>query len=77
MAGVFRNALKGDHDMRLITASDLAKRSNSELAALFRDVSQTLALSEPSSSERRNALATLENIDRERAARLAARAAEP
>lgn len=55
--------------MRLITAFELAQRSNSELAALFRDVSQSLARSDPASPERRNALATLENIARERAAR--------
>jgi hypothetical protein len=56
--------------MRLITRFELARCSNSALAALFRQASTALALSEPSSPERRNAIASLENIRREQAARL-------
>lgn len=54
---------------RLITRSELAGRSDGALAALFRQVSQDLAQTAPGSAERRNALATLENITRERAVR--------
>lgn len=57
--------------MRLITRFELAQHSDSELSALFREASQSLGRSDPSSPERRNALATLENISRERAARRA------
>jgi hypothetical protein len=56
--------------MRLITQFELARCSNNELAALSRQASTALALSERSSPERRNAIATLENIRREQAARL-------
>jgi hypothetical protein len=55
--------------MRLITRFELAHRSNAELSALFRQASSALAFSEPGSPERRNALASLENIRREQAAR--------
>ncbi len=54
---------------RLITRSELAGRSNSELAAIFRQASDALAHSAPGSADRRNALASLENITRERASR--------
>lgn len=55
---------------RLITRSELTGRSNNELSALFHRVSLDLARTAPGSPERRNALASLENIARERAARL-------
>jgi hypothetical protein len=54
---------------RLITRSELTGRSESELAALFRQAAEALAISAPHSAERRNALASMENIARERAAR--------
>lgn len=56
--------------MRLITHFELALRSDHELAALFALVSRELPCTRPGSPERRNALASLENIRRERAARL-------
>lgn len=56
--------------MRLITRPELAQRSDNELSALFWEVSQELARTEVSTPERRNALASLENISRERAWRL-------
>ena len=55
---------------RLITRSELSGRSNLELAALFRAASEALAQSAPGAPARRNALASLENIGRERAARM-------
>lgn len=56
--------------MRLITHFELAQRSDHELSALFAAVTRDLARTEPGSPERRNALASLENIRRARAARL-------
>ncbi len=50
--------------MRLITAYELAHRSERELAALVSQASGVLARSEPGSEDRRNALASLENIRR-------------
>lgn len=57
--------------MKLITRSELKQHSESELARVFRSVSARLVSTEKDSPERRNALATLENIQRERAQRLA------
>jgi hypothetical protein len=51
--------------MKLITRFELAAKSESELYALLREVFNELARSEPDSHERRNALASLENIQRE------------
>jgi len=48
----------------LITAWELQNRTEKELCALFRKVSQEAAQSEPGSPERRNAIASLENINR-------------
>jgi hypothetical protein len=59
--------------MRLITRSELTGRSDSELAVLFREASCALARSDVSSAQRRDALATLENIAAERAVRFARR----
>ena len=56
--------------MRLITSFELANRSDSELAAIFRQVSAAVAQTAIGSPERRNALASLENIRRAQAARL-------
>lgn len=52
--------------MRLISNSELAKRSERELSALFGEVSRKLVRTERGSPARRNALATLENINRAR-----------
>ena len=57
--------------MRLISAFELHRRSASELSGLFRQVSKGLALTQGGTPERRNALATLENIARARRALMA------
>jgi hypothetical protein len=51
---------------------ELQQRSESELAALFCAVSEGLVRSERGSPERRNALASLENISLARATRMTA-----
>ena len=48
--------------MRLITSQELSERADEELQVLFNKVSKALALTEAETPERRNALATLENI---------------
>ncbi len=48
----------------LITAWELQNRTEKELCALFRKVSQEAAQSDPGTPERRNAVASLENINR-------------
>ena len=53
--------------MRLITSQELSERTDKELQVLFNTVSKALALTEVGTPERRNALATLENIERARA----------
>ena len=58
--------------MKLISNHELQKRSANELAALFRSLSQELVRTTRGSPERRNALASLENIARARVARLTA-----
>ena len=58
--------------MKLISNYELQKRSNSELAALFAHVSRGLVTTKQDTPERRNALASLENISRARLQRLAA-----
>ena len=55
--------------MRLITPQELSERTDEELQALFNAVSKALANTKVATPERRNALATLENIERTRAAR--------
>lgn len=55
--------------MRLITSQELSERTDEELQALFNVVSKALAITEAKTPERRNALATLENIERTRAGR--------
>jgi hypothetical protein len=48
--------------MRLITASDLASKTLSQLSALYRMISEELAQTEPHSTERANMIASLKNI---------------
>jgi hypothetical protein len=59
--------------MKLISNHELQKRSDSELSALFCTVSQGLVRTRRESPERRNALASLENISRARAVRMRSR----
>ena len=56
--------------MKLISNHELQKRSESELSALFCMVSKGLVRTKKGSPERRNALASLENIGRARAVRM-------
>ena len=51
--------------MKLITRFELASHSTSELHGLYRHIFNALVLSDPDTPERRNALASLENIIRE------------
>lgn len=71
MKGLDRRGLKKEEEnMRLITTLELANRNESELSALFRAVSNQLVMTKRHSPERRNSLATLENISRARAYQL-------
>jgi len=56
--------------MKLITTRELHQWSESELSALFCKVSKGLVRTKRGSPERRNALASLENIARARVARM-------
>jgi len=47
---------------KLITAWELQQHRDTELCALFHKVSQELVQSEPGTYQRRNALASIENI---------------
>lgn len=49
---------------RLMTIAELQHRTESELRALFRQASQALARTSAGTPERRNNLATLDNISR-------------
>ncbi|MCA9464095.1 MAG: hypothetical protein KC643_01390 [Nitrospira sp.] len=51
--------------MKLITRYDLASKSECELRGLYHTVFNALVQSAPQSADRRNALASLENISRE------------
>jgi hypothetical protein len=51
--------------MKLITRYELASKSILELRGLYRTAFNALVQSVPESTERRNALASLENISRE------------
>jgi len=51
--------------MRLITRFELAAKSENELYGLLREVCDELARSEADTHHRRNALASIENIQRE------------
>jgi len=55
--------------MKLITRSNLRNYNKHELRALFRATYDELMKSDQDSYERRNALASLENIQREMAQR--------
>ncbi|MBX3630768.1 MAG: hypothetical protein KF908_12860 [Nitrosomonas sp.] len=55
--------------MKLITRFELAAKSETELYALLREVFNELARNQPGSYERRNALASIENIQNELASR--------
>ncbi len=55
--------------MRLISAYELQSRSERELSALFQKVSKGLVRTTYGTPARRNALATLENINRARVAK--------
>ncbi len=54
---------------RLITRSELTGRTGPELSVLFRQATEALCRARPGSPEHRAALASLDNIARERAAR--------
>ncbi len=51
--------------MKLITRYELANKSETELYALLRKAFNTLTRSDANSYERRNALASIENIQNE------------
>ena len=56
--------------MKLITRFELAAKSETELYTLLREVFNELARSKVGSHERRNALASIENIHTELGARI-------
>lgn len=51
--------------MKLVTRFELAAKNESELYALLRETFNELAKSEPGTHQRRNALASIENIQNE------------
>ncbi len=51
--------------MKLITRFEIAAKNKNELHAILRNAFNELAQSEPNSMERRNALASIDNIQRE------------
>ena len=51
--------------MKLVTRFELTNKSEAELYALLRDTFNHLAQSEPNTHQRRNALASIENIQNE------------
>ena len=51
--------------MKLITRFELASKNTSELHVLYREVFNALVRSEQDTAERRNCLASLENIQNE------------
>lgn len=55
--------------MRLISDTELASRTDLELAVLFQVASEALATAKPGTQERRDVIASLQNISRERARR--------
>jgi hypothetical protein len=61
-AAHLRAALKKEKTMKLITRYELANRPTSELRGLLRQTFDAMAQSAPESAERRDALASLENI---------------
>jgi hypothetical protein len=69
-ARVFKHRRK---NMRLMVNYELLKRNEKELSALFGQISKGLAMTGSGTPERRNALASLENISQVRAQKLAMR----
>lgn len=55
--------------MKLITRFELAAKSENELRGLLREAFNELARSKPDTHQRRSALASIENIQNELAAR--------
>jgi hypothetical protein len=55
--------------MKLLTRFELSRHSTDELRCLIRDLFNILACAELDSAERRNALASLENVEAELACR--------
>lgn len=51
--------------MKLITKFELAAKNKNELHVMLREAFNELAKSEPKSQPRRNALASIENIQKE------------
>ena len=68
-----RGLQETEETMKLITRFELATRSKRELHAIYSETFNALVRSAPGSAERRNALASLENL----AAELAARDLQP
>jgi hypothetical protein len=66
----WRGLEQEEKTMKLISSYELQKRSESELSALFCTVSKGLVRTKRGSPERRNSLASLENISRARTARM-------
>ena len=62
---------------KLIIAAELSGKSISELRTLYRAVLQELLRSQPGSAQRRNALASLENISRAMAVAMVAEPVVP
>ena len=56
--------------MKLVTRFELAAKKKGELHALLREAFNELARSEPDTHQRRNALASIENIKNELASRM-------
>ena len=54
--------LKEETIMKLVTRFELASKSTGQLRGLYRDIFNTLVGDDAHSHERRNALASLENI---------------
>ncbi|MEW8586856.1 MAG: hypothetical protein AB2531_13925 [Candidatus Thiodiazotropha sp.] len=55
--------------MKLVTRFELAAKNENELRGLLREAFNALAASKPESHQRRNALASIENIQNELASR--------
>ncbi|MES9971854.1 MAG: hypothetical protein ABW092_17600 [Candidatus Thiodiazotropha sp.] len=55
--------------MKLVTRFELAAKPENELHALLREAFNALPASEPETHQRRNALASIENIQNELASR--------
>lgn len=55
--------------MKMVTRFELAAKNENELYSLLREAFNALARSEPDTYQRRNALASIENIQNEMASR--------